>query len=50
MGMVGKVALLRATNDRSCQTVAWLGDYGVQRLFQYYFSYILAVSAIGGGN
>jgi hypothetical protein len=26
------------------------GGYGVERHFQQYFSYILAVSFIGGGN
>jgi hypothetical protein len=28
----------------------WFGFYGVKRHFEQYFSYIVAISFIGGGN
>ena len=44
--------IMSFTDDNELQGIFWqvLGGYGVQHHFQQYFSYIMAVSFIGGGN
>ena len=44
------VFFLRLVNIVNCLAYDWRTVYGIQRHFQQYFSYIMAVSFIGWGN